>query len=113
MAVQGIPGKPTVTRDQDDDVDIENLQVPHSDADAAEHEGADTEVRDAQDVDMERIDAKAGVAVMDRQIRMTKKDRTKYGYTPGCNICVDLEAGFHYQERAPERMSVANVSPRP
>ena len=37
-------GTPTVTRDQDDRVDIENLPHPHTHADAADRDAADTEV---------------------------------------------------------------------
>ena len=48
FVVQGIPGKPTVTRDVDDHVDIENLLDPHTDAYAAERGAVNTEVQDEQ-----------------------------------------------------------------
>ena len=44
---------------------------PHTDADAAERDAADTEVQDAQDVDVGRVGGKAGVAVMDGSPRIT------------------------------------------
>ena len=41
-----------------------------------------------------RIGRDAGVQIMDRQIRITKKDLICYGFTPNCPRCLDLEAGI-------------------
>ena len=36
---------------------------------------------------------------MDKQIRITKRDLIKYGYSPNCPRCLDLEAGIPRSNR--------------
>ena len=94
LDLKGTPGKLTFNR-EGDEVDIEAFPDPHVDGDAAEREALDTEIPDAMAADMSKICGPAGMATLDRQIRITKKDVLKYGYSPESSRCLDLEAGFH------------------
>ena len=85
LALQNVCGEPMITRDQNDHVDIENLPDPHTDAAASERGAADTEVQDAQEVDIERIGNDSEIAVTNRKNQISKKDSVEYSYTPGCS----------------------------
>jgi hypothetical protein len=94
FAVQGIPGKLTVS-DEPDDVDIEAFPNPHENLDDAERDARDSEAVDSRAMDSSRIGGDEGMKVMDRQIRLTRADLRKYGYTSHCPRCLDIEAGAY------------------
>jgi len=97
MAVKGIPGK--LTMNADVEPDVEAFDNPHENLDDAQRDRQDTEMDDSRMDDSARIGGDASVQIMDRQIRSTKKDRIRYGYTPGCPRCLDLEAGVPRSNR--------------
>ena len=94
LAVQGIPGKLTIS-DDSDDVDIEAFADAHENLDDAERDARDSEVADSRAMDSSCIGGDEGMKGMDQQIRITRADRRKYGYTPHCHRCLDIEAGAY------------------
>ena len=79
LAVQGFPGKLTMSADSDD-VDIEAFADHHENLDNAERDARDSEVADSRAMDPFRIGRDEEMKIMDRQICITRADLTKYGY---------------------------------
>ena len=91
LKVLGIPGalKPV----DDDNLtadDIEATENPHDFEPSSTERGVEAE--DAAQADRED-DAH-------RRIRITRKDLDKYGTTPGCPRCADLDYGLHKSKKA-------------
>ena len=100
MAIKGIPGKLTAN-EADQDVEVEEFERPHANADDQCRDAQSTEVADAAASNNAHphLGGDEGKEVLDRQIRITMKDLKKYGFSPGCPRCLDLEAGFHQTRR--------------
>ena len=94
LAVQSLPGKLTMS-DDPDDVDIEAFDNPHENLDDAERGTRDSEAADSRAMDSSCIGGDEGMKRMDRKIRITRADLDKYGYTPHCDRCLDIEAGAY------------------
>ena len=78
----GVPGDMTPNRDEVPLDDIEAQLDPHLNRDADE---VDVDVAHAADERMKTLD---------RNVRITMKDlKDKYGFTPGCPRCADMERG--------------------
>ena len=82
--VIGIPGNLSPQGVEDIHLSIEAHLNPHAHADEV--------LGEADDVGAETID-EDGLKKLDRQIRLTPKDFRRFGFTPGCPRCLDLEAG--------------------
>ena len=80
LAVKGIPGK--LTMNADIEPDIEAFVNPHENLDDAQRDKQDTEVDDSRMDNSARIGGDVGVQIMDKQIRITKRDLIKYGWWP-------------------------------
>ena len=84
--------------DDSDEVDIEAFANPHEKLDDAERDARDSEPADSRAMDSSRIGGDEGMKLMDRQIRTNRADIRKYGYTPRCHRCLDIEAGAYGTE---------------
>ena len=91
LKVLGIPG---ALKPVDDDnltaADIEATENPHDFEPSSTEHGVEAE--DAAQTDRDD-DAH-------RRIRITRKDLDKYGTTPGCPRCADLDYGLHKPKKA-------------
>ena len=88
--VIGIPGNLSPQGIEEISPSIEEHIDPHAHADEA--------LGEADDIGAEVID-EDGLKKLDRQIRLTAKDFRRFGFTPGCPRCLDLEAGAFRTER--------------
>lgn len=82
----GIPSRLTPQGDEDIRHNIEEVVDPHANKDEA------VGIDDDNDTDL--IDDRSMIQ-MDTQIRITLKDRQRFGFTDGCPRCLDLEAGAY------------------
>ena len=73
--------------------DVESVPNPHANADADQVAAENSEDVLGGDESSARIGRDEGVKIMERNIRITKKDLVTYGYTPHCPRCMDIESG--------------------
>ena len=93
MAVKDIPGKLTIVGPELNADDVESFPNPHANADADQIAAENSGQVLGGDESSARIGGDEGVKVMNRNIRITKKDLVKYGYTPHCPRCMGFESG--------------------
>ena len=90
LAVQGIPGKPSVARQDLDFDSVEARAQPHASDDAASHDKHEGEGGDGALV---HEGTQKEMPVATREIRITKRDLDRFGYEPGCPRCEDIQQG--------------------
>ena len=88
--VIGIPGNLSTQGVEDIGPSIEEHIDPHAHADEA--------LAEADDIGAEVIDDH-GLKKLDKQIRLTLNDFRRFGLTPGCPRCLDLESGAFRTDR--------------
>jgi hypothetical protein len=77
----------------EEEIDIEAMPRPHADGDTEQRDSLDTEIADAKHDDFDKIGGDEGFKIMTRQVRITKRDFIKFGYSERCPLCIDMQAG--------------------
>ena len=86
LAIKGIPSKLTMMDPGDAEVDIEALEQPHIHLDEAQRQAEDGEIAIDREEGPARLGGNKGMKTLDRNVRITKKDLLKYGYTRGARV---------------------------